>query len=98
MRRVQRPDPAALEELVGGCEDRRRLPQLATEPEREIERPIPLTHPHRRRRLAGVARPRRARRRAREEVAVARQVVVLRRRSWAARRARRHHWHHHLHL
>jgi hypothetical protein len=76
-RRVQRPDPAALEELVGGGEDRRGLPQLPAEPQREVERRgVP----------GGVARPGRAGRGAGEEVAVARQEGGSR----AARCAWRH--------
>lgn len=103
VRRVQRPDPAALEKLVGGREDRRGLLQLPAEPEREVERRLLAATAARRGSgvPGGVARPGRARRGAGEEVAVRREVVAAgdgRRGSWAARCAWRHDRHHHLHL
>jgi hypothetical protein len=98
VRRVQRPDPAALEELVGGREGRRGLLQLPAEAEREVERGLVA----RRRGRGGApraARPGRARRRAGVEVAVGWEVVAGDGRgSWAARRTWRHDRHHHLHL
>jgi hypothetical protein len=102
VRRVQRPNPAALEELVGGREGRRGLLQLPAEPEREVERAGLVATRRRRRGVAVAARPGRARRGAGEEVAVGREVVAAGhgRGSWAARCAWRHdrHRHHHLHL
>jgi hypothetical protein len=102
VRRVQRPDPAALEELVGGREGRRGLLQLPAEAEREVERGL-VARARRRGRGGGgaprAARPGRARRRAGVEVAVGREVVAGDGRgSWAARRTWRHDRHHHLHL
>lgn len=99
MRAIERPDPAALEELVGGGEDRPGLMQLPAEAEREVERRGVAAAVV----VRGVAaRPGRARRGAGEVVAIAAGEEVAathgRRRSWAARRAWHHHRHHHLHF
>jgi hypothetical protein len=92
-RRVERPDPAALEELVGGGEDRRGLPQLPAEPEREVELRGAVARggvP------GGVAGAGRAGRGAGEEVAAVAREVVAGGGSRAARCAWRHdHLHRH---